>query len=80
MKRKIAAFLLTLVMCLGLTVPAFADQTVTKTIGDIPITTHYEHCELPVLSYIGSGTLTENLLEGGLNLLLTDTSDSARLY
>ena len=80
MKRKIAAFLLTLVMCLGLTVPAFADQTVTKTIGDITITTHYEHGELPVLSYIGSGTLTENLLESGLNLLLTDTSDRARLY
>ena len=80
MKKHFFCITLALVMCLGLTVPAFADQTVTKIIGDIPITTHYEHGELPVLSYIGSGTLTENLLESGLNLLLTDTSDSARLY
>lgn len=64
------ALLLALVMCLGLTVPASAEQIMTKTIGDITITTYDEYPERSILSYTGSGALTESLLEGGLNLLI----------
>ena len=75
MKRKSIALLLAMVMCLGLSVPAFAVETIdTKTIGGITITANrasdYDQYEA-TLTFAGSGTLTENILESGAEILYT---------
>lgn len=75
MKKKILSLALTLVMCLSLTVPVFAAETIeTKTIGGITITA--DHASMhdkyeATLTYTGSGTLTENLLESGAEIFYT---------
>lgn len=72
MKKKILSLALALALCLGLTVPAFAEEARTKTIGNITVTTYYksEYDKYEALSYTGSGVLTDSLLEEGLNLLI----------
>ena len=72
MKKKLLSLVLALALCLGLTVPAFAKEARTKSIGNITITTYYksEYDKYEALGYTGSGVLTDSLLEEGLNLLI----------
>ena len=69
MKRKIIALLLALVMCLGLTVPAFAVETCTETIDGITITATPDG----TINYSGSGVLTEKHIFKGADLLYKAT-------
>ncbi len=59
MKKKILSLALALAMCLGLTLPAFASETLTETIDGITITARMEGSKNAYISYTGSGEFTD---------------------
>ena len=61
MKKKILSLALSLAMCLGLTVPAFATETYTDSYEGVTITAHPNGA----VSYTGAGTLTVGHVEVG---------------
>ena len=66
MKQKLLSLALALTLCLGLTVPAFAEN-MTETIDGITIAVNSDNA---TLTYTGSGTFTEEHAGYGLEYLL----------
>ena len=61
MKKKILSLALSLAMCLGLTLPAFATESYTDTYEGVTVTAHPNG----TVSYTGAGTLTAGHAEVG---------------
>lgn len=71
MRKKLLSLALTLALCLGLAVPAFA-ETVTETIDGITITASSDG----TLSYTGTGTLTEEHLLYGVEIAYVERGEA----
>ena len=75
MSKKFLSLALALVMCLGLTVPAFAAETQTYTLDGITITATPDG----TISYTGSGVLTTmGHMQAGLELFMTATNGEVK--
>ena len=75
MSKKFLSLALALVMCLGLTVPAFAAETQTYTLDGITITATPDG----TISYTGSGVLTTmGHTQAGLELFMTATNGEVK--
>ena len=74
MRKKLLSLALTLALCLGLTVPAFAAGTETYTIGGITITASSDG----TISFTGSGVLELNHAQAGLELFMVATDGKVK--
>ncbi len=70
MRKKILSLALALAMCLGLTIPAFAAETYTDTLGDGITMTAYSNGSI---SYTGAGEVTEDHAKCGLGMVYNMT-------
>ena len=71
MRKKLLSLALVLALCLGLAVPAFAEDTYTTNKGGITITLTLDEDQNRVtISYTGTGKLTADLLEYSVLLVV----------
>lgn len=73
MKKRLLSLALALVLCLGLTTPALAAETITETLDNITVTANPNG----TVSYTGTGVLTIDHLYLGMDMVLyvTDYMD-----